>query len=49
MDHNTFLDAITKAKKLNTQPNGFEILTMAIINYSNRIGTTIEWWFNKND
>ncbi len=44
-----FLDAITKAKKLNTQPNGFEILTMAIINYSNRIGTTIEWWFNKND
>ena len=31
------------------QPNGFEILTMAIINYSNRIGTTIEWWYNKND
>ncbi len=44
-----FLDAINKGKKLNTQPNGFEILTLAIINYSNRIGTTIEWWFNKND
>ena len=45
-----FLDAITKSKKLKTEPNGFEILIiLVIINISNRMGTTIEWWFNKND
>lgn len=44
-----FLDAITKSKKLKTIPNGFEILIIFIINISNRFGTTIEWWFNKND
>ena len=44
-----FLDAITKSKKLKTRPNGFEILIMVIINLSNRMGTTIEWWLNKND
>tara|TARA_B100002052_G_C15810251_1_gene565532 strand:+ start:311 stop:1210 length:900 start_codon:yes stop_codon:yes gene_type:complete len=44
-----FLDAITKSKKLKTIPNGFEILIIFLINISNRFGTTIEWWFNKND
>ena len=44
-----FLDAMTKAKKLNAQPNGFEILIIFIINIFNRIGTTVEWWFYKND
>ena len=44
-----FLDAINKSKMLNNQPNGFEILMIVIINLSNRIGTTVEWWFNKND
>ena len=44
-----FLDAITKSKKLKTRPNGFEIIILVIINISNRMGTTIEWWFNKND
>ncbi len=43
------IDAITKSKKLRTKPNGFEILVIVIINISNRMGTTIEWWFNKND
>ena len=44
-----FLDAITKAKKLETEPNGFEILIISMINISNRIGTSFEWWFDKND
>ncbi len=42
-----FLDAISKAKMLNTHPNGFEILTILIINISNRIGITVEWWSNR--
>ena len=44
-----FLDAMTKAKKLNAQSNGFEILIIFIINIFNRVGTTVEWWFYKND
>jgi len=44
-----FLDAKNKAKRLNAHPNGFEILMMGIINISNRVGTTIEWCFDKND
>lgn len=44
-----FLDAIAKSKKLKTQPNGFEILIILIVNIFNRIGTTFEWWFKNND
>ncbi len=42
-------DAVTKAKKLNVYPNGFEIIIISMINISNRIGTTVEWYFDKND
>jgi len=45
----TFLDAKNKAKRLNAHPNGFEILMMGTINISNRIGTAVEWCFDKND
>ena len=44
-----FMDAITKAKKLDTKQNGFEILIISMINISNRIGISFEWWFDKND
>ena len=44
-----FLDAATKAKKLNNYINGFEIIIISIINISNRMGTTVEWWLDKND
>ena len=43
------MDAITKAKKLDTKQNGFEILIISMINISNRIGISFEWWFDKND
>ena len=37
-----FLDAFMKSIKMENQPNGFEILTLVLINFSHRIGTSVQ-------
>ena len=44
-----WIDAVKKSRRMNTQPNGFDVLTIGLVNMANRVGSSLEKNYTINE